>query len=308
MPFAYYDDRESPWLLSQFVGDRAPVARVRKSAVGKLLARPLVQPLVAGCGGVLEPGDVQALARADVAAGFSGLSKPATALLERVYATPWQDFVLSFAQWGQRGRWGDQTTRNDANLVIQVGFPSDHAELMGKYFGPLRRKDLEFSLHPVRTVGRPTLAWARVDLDLLSGEALVEEVQSDWLRFAKDEVDDLRTGRPHSRALALAERYEAALVRQYGKAWSRVTLLAVLMLLRDEFACRTVWMHQPEAGAVLKGITGTPPPRSLYTDLPKRFCFAPTRDRPGFLQRLAKSRTKRLPKSGPLFWRLEFSA
>lgn len=105
----------------------------------------------------------------------------------------------------------------------------------------------------------------------------------------------------------MAERYEAGLAALYGKVWPCAMLLSVLMLLRDQLGCTTVWMHQPEAGAVLKNIHGTPPPRSLYTDLPRRFCFAPTRERPAFLQKLAKRRARRLPKTGPLFWRLDFS-
>ena len=43
--------------------------------------------------------------------------------------------------------------------------------------------------HPVLAPGerpyfRETLAWARIDLDLVSSEALVEEIQSDWVRCA----------------------------------------------------------------------------------------------------------------------------
>ncbi|KAJ54860.1 hypothetical protein ACMU_13935 [Actibacterium mucosum KCTC 23349] len=305
MPFSYYADRESPWLLGQLMDRNANVAELRKSAAGKLLSRPLVKPLVAGCGGALSQRDVLALAHADKAIDWPDLSKPALQGLEQVFATVWQDFVLSFAEWGKGRRWYDQTTRNRQNLVVQLGFASDHAALMGRYFGKLQRKDLEFDGHPIRLTGRPTLAWARLDICRETGHALIEEVQSDWLRFARDEVEALQSGRPQVRQLAMAEQYEAGLVRLYGKIWPRVMMLAVLTLLCDQLGVQTVWMHQPEAGVALKNIHGTPPPRSLYTDLPRRFCFAATRDRPPFLRSLPKQRTKRLPKSGPLFWRLE---
>lgn len=53
MPFGYFADRESPWLLTQMIDGTASVASLHKSVAGKLLSRPLVQPLVAGCGGKL---------------------------------------------------------------------------------------------------------------------------------------------------------------------------------------------------------------------------------------------------------------
>jgi len=191
--------------------------------------------------------------------------------------------------------------------VLQLSFPSDHADLMGRYLPQKARKDYEFSYHPIRTRGRPTLAWARLDIDLSLGEALIEEVQSDWLRDARVNVARLRDLKPRSRALAALERYEAGLVGRYGRIWPRALMLAALVLIRDEFACRTVWMHQPGAGELFKGMEGAKPPRSLYTALPKSFCFAPVRSWPGFLKRLPNRRINRLPDSEPLFWRLEFS-
>ena len=45
----------------------------------------------------------------------------------------------------------------------------------------------EWWSHPVRQDGRHTLAWARMDVDLDAGEALIEEIQSDWIREAVSE-------------------------------------------------------------------------------------------------------------------------
>lgn len=307
MAFPYYADRESPWLLAQLMPDQARVADLRAATFGKLLNRPLVQPLVARCGGALARRDVWAVAHADRAMRLPVPGGAGLAGLEAAFAQPWQDFGLSFDAWGTAYDLWNQTSRKGGNLVIQLGFPSDHADLMGRFAGGKGRKDFEFDMHPIRTTGRPTLAWARVDVDLASGHALIEEVQSDWLRNVRDEVDYVEYDAPRSRELAQLRAYEAGLLARYGKIWPRAMLLATLMLLRDEFACRTVWMHQPKAGAIYKGIDGVHPPRSLYTSLPKSFCFEPTQAVPPFLQREKRRKLRRLGAKEPLFWRLGFT-
>ena len=76
-------------------------------------------------------------------------------------------------------------------------------------------------------------------------------------------------------------------------------------------------MHRPETGAALKGIEGILPPRSLYTDLPRSFCFAPVAELPEFLRprfwrrspRAARERLRPViaaARTGkPVFWRLD---
>ncbi len=306
MLFPYFADRESAWVLAACMPGSARIGDLRKSASGKLLERPALRALVARCGGVLNRDDVRAVAYADQAMAQDCLNPAATAGVEAVFALPWHDFCLSFDIWGAERRWYDQTTRQHANLVVQLGFPSDHAALMGQYLSNGARKDFEWNGHPIRTTGRPTLAWARLDIDLTAREALIEEVQTDWLRNAKEEVVALRSSAPRSRALAKMERYEAGLLDRYGKIWSQAMLLSALMLLRDGLGMERVWMHQPAPGKILKRIHGVSPPRSLYSSLPKSFCFRPTRQRPSFLRSLPKKLTKTLPKDAPLFWQIEF--
>lgn len=306
--FPYYADRESPWLLAQLMDADCAVADLRRGARAKLLSRPLVRPMLAACGtGRLAQRDVLAVGHAARAPRMAGLGAPARAGLAAALARPWHDFVLSFDAWGDQDGWGAQMSRPGGNLVVQLGFPSDHSALMGRYLSRHSRKEFEYSFHPVRQQGRPTLAWARLDIDLSTGVALIEEVQSDWLRLVAEERDWLRQTAPQSRHLRSAQSYEAALRARYGRIWPRAMLLAVLVLLRDEFACREVWMHQPEAGAVLKGIDGTRPPRSLYSDLPKAFCFTPADELPVFLAKRRKRLIAKLKRRKvPLFWRLRF--
>lgn len=41
---------------------------------------------------------------------------------------------------------------------------------------------------------RDTLAWSRIDFDFDTGEALIEEIQSDWVRRVKHCVQSLKHG------------------------------------------------------------------------------------------------------------------
>ena len=148
-----------------------------------------------------------------------------------------------------------------------------------------------------------TLAWARLDIDRGAGVALIEEIQSDWLRFVRWELDDLRHLRPRSRALRDTQAYEAALTARYEQVWPRAVLLAALKLLRDRLRIAEIYYHQPGPGAVLKH---SRPPVSLYSSLRKAFCFEPTRDVPPFLRRKRRKHLSRLPKDRPLFWKMAF--
>lgn len=308
MAFPYYADRESPWLLAQTMPEALAVADLTHGSLARFAARPLVRPMLTVCGGgVLPRADVLAVGHAARAMRLPQVGPAGHAGLEAAFALPWHDFLLSVTSWGTGGESWNQISGKGGNLVLQLGFPSDHADLMGRYLAKSARKDFEFCAHPIRQSGRPTLAWARLDIDLARGVALIEEIQSDWLRFAREERDWLQSNAPKSRHLQALMAYEAGLRARYDKIWPRAMMLAVLVLLRDEFACREVWMHQPEPGAVLKGIGGTLPPRSLYTRLPKAFGFAPTQDAPAFLERICRRKLAKLRRGpDPVFWRLRF--
>ncbi len=307
MTYPYYSGREDAWLLAHLTPGDARVADLRKAGLGKLLDRPLIRPVIAGCGGTLRLQDVLALAYAPHALDWRGLSAAAQAQLNAVYADPWLDFELSFAEWGTRAGYSwQQTSRPGCNLVVQLGFPSEHATLMGRYMARGGRKAFEEELHPVRLSGRPTLAWARIDYDPSSGIALIEEVQSDWLRFVREEVAALAEQMPRARATRSAVAYEAEIRRRYDKLWPRVMLLAAIELLRDQMGCAEIYMHRPGTGAVLKHIHGRQPPQSLYSALPKSFGFAQTRHIPAFLGKRHRELRRALPRNAPAFWHLAF--
>ena len=51
----------------------------------------------------------------------------------------------------------------------------------------------------------------------------------------------------------------------------------------EELGLERVFYHTYASGSRLKRIGGVNPPRSLYTDLPRQFCFRLTHNGPGFI-------------------------
>jgi hypothetical protein len=69
-------------------------------------------------------------------------------------------------------------------------------------------------------------------------------------------------------------------LRPYARIWQECVLMATLDLVYQELGVRTVYFHTYDGGLTMKRMAGhSAPPRSLYTDLPQRFCFQET-DRP----------------------------
>ena len=83
------------------------------------------------------------------------------------------------------------------------------------------------------------------------------------------------------------QQYREAL-RPYAKVWDEAMLTAALCFIRRELGIRDVFYHSYDTGNRLKGIERYyhlgKPPRYLYTELPKKFCFVPTSEAPDFLK------------------------
>ena len=80
------------------------------------------------------------------------------------------------------------------NLVLQLNFNSSQIRALRRLTGGEQRTFNPLD-HPVCRPGHPryreTLAWARIDFDFETNEALIEEIQSDWVWFA---VNGARSG------------------------------------------------------------------------------------------------------------------
>lgn len=302
--FLYYPDRESPWLMARQMDACARVGALKTGPLARYLDRPLVKPVVAACGGTLSRADLDAVAFADRTIDRPH-SRAAAAGIAAAFEAPWFDFEVSFAAWTSNflGFASAQMSRPGANLVLQLGFTPEDVEMLNYYVGADQRHLFEYDLHPVRSTGRPTLAWVRIDVE--GKVALIEEIQSDWLRFTGEVSKTWARTRPNRHMTHAMKIYHGLMRERYEAIWPRAALLAALAALRMMMGVREVYMHQPKTGMALKGITGRPPPRSLYSQLPRSFGFRPTSKVPPLLGRRHRRRLAPFRRAGePAFWHL----
>lgn len=296
-PFFYFKDRYALLLLGHLAGDGCSISELKKGPAAPLLNRPLVRDVLATAGG--------------------GVVRRSH--FDCVWDASVEPFLLTIDRWGCNERRDNasnpwwQTSRPGWNLVLQLNFSMKHDRVFRR---TLKSKPGEcavnFDLHPVMKAGareffRETLAWARIDLDFETGEALIEEVQSDWMKNARWTLQDRVTqqlaelaGEPLSARTKIerqAERYMEKILPGYRRIWQEAMLSAAIGFVRDELGLNVVYYHTYEGGLVAKQLSREyGPPRSLYTDLPRRFCFTRTQQGPRFLyedERLARRRRHR---------------
>ncbi len=84
-------------------------------------------------------------------------------------------------------------------------------------------------------------------------------------------------------------------------------LAASLQFLFVELGISDIYYHHYESGCQLKSISCGKPPRSIYTDLPKKFCFGKTEQTPEFLLQDKKfsKRLKQLSRHNIQWQKLE---
>lgn len=274
--FHYHRDRYVLYLLERLHrrGELRTVRDVKRSRYARWLERPLLKPWLAEAGRDDLPLDELALRwPVQEAAGLS--------------------YVLTADRWGQ-ALWDPwyQTSRPGQNVVLQLNLPSSHARVF-EACGVEQVWRLRRHLHPL-SEARMTLAWARLDWDWESGQAMIEEIQSDWLRDFPLMLAQARTvqgwgeemlywhGRyvPVRAVLDYAPKLEAHRV-----LWSEAMLTAALQFLLEEMGLREVFYHSWRTGNAVKRLEGDAcPPQSLYRELPERFCFERVARGPEFLE------------------------
>jgi len=299
--YHYYKDRYALMLLSYQIGQGMKVADIKKSNLNKLLQRPQVKKLLANIS--------NDFVNADALDGYwpSDVNDDL------------QNFVLTLSHWGgEVPRW-QQTSRHGYNLVVQLNFSNAHNSLYRDMVKPCNSAALNYYGHPVlRTDGikdmRETLAWARLDIDFDTNEVLIEEIQSDWVREARDMLRDAEeaiscddNSIPWWGIEGKTEnviKYVNEVLMPYTKTWDEAMLAATLEFVKNELGIRRVYYHSYESGSILKTIEGNSP-RNLYTRLPKRFCFEETDESPVFLQhdRHFRKAMKKMVK--PVWYRLD---
>lgn len=248
--FYYFRDRYALLQLEHLARDGATIGEIKKTKLGPLLNRPIVREALARCGdGRLGKRELQA-----------------------TWPSPTWAYRLSIGRWPMENskwcRYWHQMARPGVNLVLQMNFSMSDQRRIAALAGPddLRGCDS----HPIAAAPESTLAWARLDIDRQRGECLIEELQSDWSRDTTvfDEDNDTESLTHHRRL------------------WPEAMLAATIRFCINELGLNRIFLYDHATGNRYKGFRSSNfcPPRSLYTDLPKRFCFRHTHNGPQLLR------------------------
>ncbi len=252
--FYYHKDRYALMLLSYFVKKGLKISEIRDSRFKRLLDKPLVKEI---------------------------LKKSGNQYLnaEQLYSY-WSEeshcYLLSLDGWGGRKGWlrfCDQTSRPGWNLVLQLNFSEQHNGKFRRLVKPVNPQPFKASGHPVSEKYH-TLAWARIDLDLETNEALIEEIQTDWLRLAGrakqflekhgEESVKKRRWKPHyirglGCGLTELNLYLETVLKTHSSIWQEAILSAAIALLREDIGINHIFYHTFDSGCLVKRIDGSSP-------------------------------------------------
>lgn len=288
-PFPYYKDRYALLLLNLIIGSGCSKRDIEGTPFARLLNKSVVRDVLAASGdGTLRP-----------------------LALEADWPQRYETYLLTLGTWDPCSRRWGQTSRPGANLVLQLNFSSRHNELFRKIVQSENLRRFNFTCHPIAGPSMCTLAWSRLDVNLADGVALIEEIQNDWIRDAlRERARAIRwaenSDHPVSADYARRIRmYVDQALRTHQDVWDEAMLAATLHFLRSELGVRTVYHHTAQTGAMVKRIKGRAPPRSLYSQLPKKFCFTPTQESPEFLKFRPKCAAGRQRRDTMRFLKLE---
>lgn len=291
--FHYYKDRYGIGLLRQYArtskaGSRPAltVNTLKQSRFAPLVHKPRIKGVLAQLGG-------------------SRIDEAQLALHD--YDESQIPFTLTLGAWGAEGRsqWRrKQTSRPGYNLVLQLNFCKEHDAVYRMLGAPPGL--FNYHGHPASS-RHNTLAWARIDFDWRHNAALIEEVQSDWVRRVAwlhqsclrrvARVGDVQAPTLFHRLECPLEAtlgYCEFVLARYRDIWAEAMLWAAIDFLCNEIGFDRIFYHSVESGRLLKNIGGNLPPQSLYTDLPRRFCFEPSAEVPAFL--LGEGRNEKILK------------
>lgn len=279
--FSYQKDCYALSLLALAIGGGRPLSVLRCGPFARLLDKAIVKRALANAGrGVLTPECVR------------------RALPERL-----AEYTITLGRWGPpRSSQGHeryyQMSRPGENVVLQLNFPHEHSRAYERLVRPRDWHPFVLYSHPARDEAPYTLGWARLELDVRAGEVLIEEVQSDWVRavgsYRERAEEWLALGEPAhlpfndemGGTAAEVLNYIEQVLAPHARVWEECVLSAAIELAYERFGTRRVFFHTHEGGRIMKCMYSQRlPPRSLYTELPERFCFTRTRVPPAMHRR-----------------------
>lgn len=103
------------------------------------------------------------------------------------------------------------------------------------------------------------------------------------LAEAQEVLDKAQATRGMTMRVERLRHYLDVELKPYVRTWSEATLSATLWVLHELLGIDKFWYHSYLGGIEFKGPQCNPP-RSLYTKLPRRFCFQRTHRCPSFLR------------------------
>ena len=267
MVYYYFKDKYCLFLLEQFIGEGKTINELKQSHLSQICTKPLIKQWLSGVGGK-----------------YIDILK-----IQELWPTDVESFSLSLDEWGGDCPSCQQTCRRGYNLVLQLNFTKSH----DRFYEKIADSDYEpfcFYSHPVHKGNRNTLAWSRIDISDDFSEALIEEIQTDWLREVESIYQDIQKNddldeyeyhgiKPRK---SLFESYVSSM-QAFKKLWDEAMLTASLEFLVDKVGVKNVYYYDFETGCKLKHLNYGKPPKSLYTKLPKRFGFKKTSQAPDFI-------------------------
>jgi len=265
--YRYFRGGYAPQLLSLLLPSQVRLRDLNQTRYASLAKQLSVKPLIAQCGdGILRREQVNA-----------------------IWQEPSQPFLLSLSRWGgKRSRDWYQTSRFGENLVLQLNLPLQSQRNFTKGIDPSGYDNLNghWTQHPVQLKDnnagfRDTLAWSRIDLDFNLNEALIEEIQSDGVRDIKRWAKNYQKCgcKQCQRSLKYVRWFQ-----RYAQIWAEAMLMATIDFIKTELGIDRIYMHTARSGWQVKKMSKTShAPRSLYSDLPKKFAFKQTWAAPEFL-------------------------
>ena len=266
--FTYGKDWYAISLLRMAMRDHS-LAQLRNTRLGNLLEKPRLRGWL----------------------GSLGKKSPGVEDLSLLWPEETETYRLTaglFDGWTQTSRKG----RDRWNIVLHLNLNESDARTIERQFPERGADPFEYRWHPVHQGRHRTLAWARIDLDWDSGEALIEEIQNDRLRKVGEKVarirrEGLTTVRLNGGMVdaAFVLDYWDRRLRLSRQWWDEAMLSAAVEFIVHELGIRRIFYHSPLSGSRLKGYGADKAPTSIYTDLPRRFCFEQTSTMPAFLKR-----------------------
>ncbi len=267
--YRYFKGAYASKLLSMLLPRTASISILNKSRFKNLLDHQTLKQVVANAGdGMLCQDKVKG-----------------------IWQEPSLPFLLSVSRWGGTSDRGwQQTSRFGENLVLQLNLPNQHIQNYKKWVDADWNDTLNgrWSCHPVQkpdnnAMFRDTLAWSRIDVDFTHNEALIEEIQTDAVRNIKDNADYYKN------CMCQQCKIKMNYVQwfsHYTKVWAEAMLMATIWFIYQELGINRLFMHTARSGWQVKKMSKTwQPPRSIYTDLPRKFAFKQTWAAPEFLLR-----------------------